>query len=234
MDITPSTDMVAPYHVRNHGEGHTLLLEGKHLKFPTFKHDHPPVINVNKVVDERMTMGQRVADAVATGMGSWRFIIIQSAIVVLWVAGNLWFLSHPFDIYPFILLNLLFSTQAAYAAPVIMMSQNRQAEKDRLTAQNDYATDCKGEEEVRHIMEHLDHQDEIILQIVKRLQNQHMEMREQLARLDPLMVKRLEADVQQMVAEHTEQQYGRLLRLPVGEVRKPVKAVYTSAGGPCP
>jgi uncharacterized membrane protein len=206
MDITPSTGTVVPSHVRNHGEGHTLLLEGKHFKFPTFKHNHPTVINVNKVIDERMTVGQKVADAVATGMGSWRFIIIQSVIVVLWVAGNLWFLSHPFDIYPFILLNLLFSTQAAYAAPVIMMSQNRQAEKDRLTAQNDYATDCKGEEEIRHIMEHLDHQDEIILQIVKRLEEQHMEMREQLAQLDPAMVKRLGADVQQMAAEHTEQQ----------------------------
>jgi uncharacterized membrane protein len=66
-----------------------------------------------------------------------------------------------------------------------MMSQNRQAEKDRLTAQNDYITDTKGEEEIRHIMEHLDHQDDLILQIVKRLEEQHMEMREQLARLDP-------------------------------------------------
>jgi uncharacterized membrane protein len=206
MDITPGSDTIAPSHVRNHGEGHTLLLEGKHLKFPTFKHNHPAVINVNKVVDERMTLGQRVADVVATGMGSWRFIIIQSGIVVLWVAGNLWILSHPFDIYPFILLNLLFSTQAAYAAPVIMMSQNRQAEKDRLTAQNDYATDCKGEEEIRHIMEHLDHQDDLILQIVKRLEEQHMEMREQLAQLDPAMAKRLGVDVQQMDAEHTEEQ----------------------------
>jgi uncharacterized membrane protein len=205
MDITPSTGTVAPNYVRNHGEGHILSLEGKHFKFPAFKHNHPPVINVNKVANERMTLGQRVADAVATGMGSWPFIIIQSVIVVLWIASNLWLLSHPFDIYPFILLNLLFSTQAAYAAPVIMMSQNRQAEKDRLTAQNDYMTDCKGEEEIRHIMEHLDHQDEIILQIVKRLEEQHMEMREQLAQLDPAMAKRLGADVQQIMAEREEQ-----------------------------
>jgi uncharacterized membrane protein len=86
-----------------------------------------------------------------------------------------------------------------------MMSQNRQAEKDRLTAQNDYMTDCKGEEEIRHIMEHLDHQDEIILQIVKRLEEQHMEMREQLAQLDPAMAKRLGADVQKITAEREEQ-----------------------------
>jgi hypothetical protein len=67
-------------------------------------------------------------------------------------------------------------------------------------------TDCKGEEEIRHIMEHLDHQDELILRIVKRLEDQHMEMREQLARLDPVMAKRLGADVQQLAAENTEQE----------------------------
>jgi uncharacterized protein DUF1003 len=78
------------------------------------------------------TSGERIADAVATGMGSWRFIIAQSVIVAVWVLINLLaFLGH-WDPYPFILLNLLFSTQAAYAAPIIMMSQNRQAQKDRL------------------------------------------------------------------------------------------------------
>jgi len=205
MDITPETEITAP-RSRKHREGYISLLEGVHFKFPTFKHSHPAVINVNEVADEQMTIGQKVADKVAAGMGSWRFIIIQSVIVVLWVAGNLWILSHPFDIYPFILLNLLFSTQAAYAAPVIMMSQNRQAEKDRLTAQNDYQTDCKGEEEIRHIMEHLDHQDELILQIVKRLEEQHMEMKEQLARLDPLMAKQLGTDIQQLAAEQTQQE----------------------------
>jgi uncharacterized membrane protein len=77
------------------------------------------------------TTGERAADMVAAAMGSWRFIIIQSAIVVAWIALNLVAILHHFDPYPFILLNLLFSTQAAYAAPIIMMSQNRQAAKDR-------------------------------------------------------------------------------------------------------
>jgi uncharacterized membrane protein len=99
-----------------------------------------------------------------------------------------------FDGYPFILLNLAMSAQAAFATPLIMMSQNRQAEKDRLTAQNDYQTDCKGEEEIRHIMEHLDHQDALILQIVKRLEEQHQEMREQLSRLDPTLTERSGVD----------------------------------------
>lgn len=76
--------------------------------------------------------GARLADAVAEGMGSWRFIIIQSAIVALWILLNLVAVALRWDPYPFILLNLLFSTQAAYAAPVIMMSQNRQAAKDRI------------------------------------------------------------------------------------------------------
>lgn len=76
-------------------------------------------------------LGDRIADAVAAGMGSWRFIIIQSAIVVLWIAVNLVGVALRWDPYPFILLNLLFSTQAAYAAPIIMMSQNRAAAKDR-------------------------------------------------------------------------------------------------------
>jgi uncharacterized membrane protein len=77
------------------------------------------------------TTGEHAADVVAAAMGSWRFIIIQSVIVAAWIALNLVAILRHFDPYPFILLNLLFSTQAAYAAPIIMMSQNRQAAKDR-------------------------------------------------------------------------------------------------------
>lgn len=75
--------------------------------------------------------GERIADLVVGGMGSWRFIILQSIVVTLWIAANLYLLSRPFDAYPFILLNLLFSTQAAYASPLILMAANRQASKDR-------------------------------------------------------------------------------------------------------
>ena len=74
---------------------------------------------------EEMTFGQRLADSVATGMGSWRFIIIQTIIVLLWMVLNVVGFCYHWDIYPFILLNLVFSTQAAYAAPIIMMAQNR-------------------------------------------------------------------------------------------------------------
>ncbi len=181
MEMNTQASTLSENNSSAYGENFKHKLGVVHLRFPTFKHEHPAVINVNKVADERLTFGQRIADGVATTMGSWRFIIIQTVIVVVWIVSNIWLLAHPFDPYPLILLNLLFSTQAAYAAPVIMMSQNRQSEKDRLTAQNDYITDCKGEEEIRHIMEHLDHQDDLILQIVKRLEEQHIEMREQLA-----------------------------------------------------
>jgi|SRR5579862_2781936 len=77
-------------------------------------------------------LGQKLADAIANGMGSWSFIIAQSVIVIAWILFNIVGFIYRWDPYPFILLNLLFSTQAAYAAPVIMMSQNRQAQKDHI------------------------------------------------------------------------------------------------------
>lgn len=76
-------------------------------------------------------MGDKIADAVVAGMGSWRFVIIQTIVVTIWILLNVWLLSHPFDPYPLILLNLVFSTQAAYASPLILMAANRQAAKDR-------------------------------------------------------------------------------------------------------
>jgi len=95
-----------------------------------------------------LTFGGRVADAVAKGMGSWRFIILQTALVVIWMGLNLVGFMFHWDVYPFILLNLLFSTQAAYAAPIIMMSQNRQNERDRLHAEQDYKTNKDAKKEI--------------------------------------------------------------------------------------
>ncbi len=178
---------------------------GVHFKFPQFKHDHPEIIDVNKVADENYSLGQKIADKVASGMGSWRFIIVQSTILILWATLNTvaWW-AWKWDAYPFIAMNLLLSCQAAYAAPVIMMSQNRQAEKDRLTAQNDYQTDMKGESEIRFIMEHLDHQDTLIFQIIQRLEAQHQEMLDHLSRLDPEMAKKLGTDIVHVSEELAE------------------------------
>ena len=97
---------------------------------------------------ETLSFGQRLADKVAKGMGSWRFIIWQTIFVIIWMALNVIGFIRHWDVYPFILLNLIFSTQAAYAAPIIMMAQNRQSERDRLQAQADFDTNIEAKEEI--------------------------------------------------------------------------------------
>jgi uncharacterized membrane protein len=136
-------------------------------------HRHPPVKNINQIQLERMTTGQRIADGLAAVMGSWAFIIIQSVILAIWISLNIAAYINHWDPYPFILLNLALSFQAAYAAPIIMMSQNRQAAKDRLMAEQDYVVNIKAEEEVKSIMAHLEQQDEVMIDILRRIESQH-------------------------------------------------------------
>ena len=100
---------------------------------------------------ESASFGQRVADKVAQGMGSWGFIILQTVLVLLWMALNIIGFMYHWDPYPFILLNLLFSTQAAYAAPVIMMSQNRQSDRDRIQAMEDFRTNVDAKKEIEQL-----------------------------------------------------------------------------------
>jgi uncharacterized membrane protein len=102
-----------------------------------------------------LTFGDKLSDAVANGMGSWRFIIIQTIFVIIWMGLNVIGLINHWDAYPFILLNLIFSTQAAYAAPIIMMSQNRQSERDRVQAQEDYQTNIEAKQEIEALQIHL-------------------------------------------------------------------------------
>jgi uncharacterized membrane protein len=106
---------------------------------------------------ENSSFGERVADHVAGFIGSWRFIIIQSAIFAVWVVFNtLWlFGAYQFDPYPFILFNLFMSAEAAYASPLILMSQNRQTERDREQAQHDYDTNVAAKEEIETILKEL-------------------------------------------------------------------------------
>jgi uncharacterized membrane protein len=111
-----------------------------------------PTRNWHKAHEERMTFGARMADKVASGMGSWTFIIIQSVFILVWVSLNLIAWVERFDPYPFILLNLLFSVQAAYAAPIIMQSQNRQSQRDREQAQHDYDTNTAAKREIEELM----------------------------------------------------------------------------------
>ena len=98
--------------------------------------------------NETLSFGSRLADAVASGMGSWKFIIVQTILVILWMTLNLVAYVGHWDVYPFILLNLVFSTQAAYAAPIIMMAQNRQSDRDRTQALADYQTNVDAKKEI--------------------------------------------------------------------------------------
>jgi uncharacterized membrane protein len=100
---------------------------------------------------ESLSFGQLLADRVANGMGSWRFIVYQSILVIVWVMFNFIGYIRHWDPYPFILLSLVFSAQAAYAAPVIMMSQNRQGERDRVQAQADYETNIAAKKEIEDL-----------------------------------------------------------------------------------
>ena len=139
--------------------------------------------SVNSLHDESMTLGQRVADTVARNVGSWRFILIQSFLLACWLFANSYLAFHEYqaygfnfkswDPYPFILLNLMLSFQAAYTAPFILMSQNRQADKDRIAAEHDYHINISSEARVRAILAHLKAQDDVILAILRRLEALH-------------------------------------------------------------
>ena len=103
----------------------------------------------------QLTFGQQVADAVAATMGSWTFIIVQSVILTFWIALNVIAWVSHWDPYPFILLNLALSFQAAYAAPFIMISQNRQAERDRHQAEEDFRTNVEAEHRIEALQKSL-------------------------------------------------------------------------------
>src|ERR1700744_1131653 len=123
---------------------------------------------------DSLNFGQRLADSVANGMGSWRFIIWQTIIVALWMIANVIGFIHHWDEYPFILLNLLFSTQAAYAAPIIMMAQNRQNERDRAQADADFKTNVEAKEEIEQLQKLLnaievDKLDTLMAKMFKRM-----------------------------------------------------------------
>jgi uncharacterized membrane protein len=104
----------------------------------------------------QLTIGQRFADTIAATMGSWNFIIIQSILLVVWIVLNVTAFMQQWDPYPFILLNLALSFQAAYAAPFIMMSQNRQQDIDRKHAENDFQVNVKAELEIELLHQKID------------------------------------------------------------------------------
>jgi uncharacterized membrane protein len=175
-----------------------------------YRHDHPPIRSVNEVAAQTMTLGQRVADRVAVSVGSWPFIIVQSVMLCIWMGFNVYLVikahANPgflkaWDPYPFILLNLVLSFQAAYTGPVVMMSQNRQSEKDRLAAQSDYEVNKKSEEEIEVIMKHLVHQDKLLLDAIARIESLQKtpETEPITTKIDELL-KRMDQNDQNLVA----------------------------------
>jgi uncharacterized membrane protein len=124
--------------------------------------------NVNEMEEEQMTLGQRVADRVADTIGSWPFIITQTVILTIWIILNVIGIIGKWDVYPFILLNLMLSFQAAYSGPVIMMSQNRQSAKDRIAAEIDHDVNTKAELEVSNLMRHIE-------ELSLRIEENHVE-----------------------------------------------------------
>mgnify|MGYP004703433791 FL=1 len=112
--------------------------------------------NINKLQEEQLTFGDKVADKLADFAGSWKFIISFLVIIVIWISINSWvLLFSPYDPYPFILLNLILSCIAALQAPIIMMSQKRQETKDRIRSEHDYDVDVKTETLVEHLVKEL-------------------------------------------------------------------------------
>jgi len=130
---------------------HRLLAELRNLRRGHRKHGKS-----SARAGSQLTIGQRIADDVAATMGSWKFIIIQSIILLIWIVLNITAYVEQWDPYPFILLNLALSFQAAYAAPFIMMSQNRQQDIDRKAAEHDYQINVKAELEIELLHQKID------------------------------------------------------------------------------
>jgi uncharacterized membrane protein len=125
--------------------------------------------NVNEVAEEQLTIGQRIADAVADMIGSWGFILFQSTALTIWIILNITAWVNHWDPYPFILLNLMLSFQAAYSGPFIMMSQNRQAAKDRIAAEIDHQVNQKAELEVGLLLQRMDDLEQQVLENQREL-----------------------------------------------------------------
>jgi uncharacterized membrane protein len=137
---------------------------------------------VNKELSEDAPLGARVADRVTTFLGSWTFIVIQTVIVAIWVLGNLYLLFN-FDPYPFIFLNLAFSTQAAYAAPLILLASNRSSTRDRMTLEHAAAeADIEDEQNERLLSGNIE--------ILKRVEG----LEQRILELEKRIMERLDAD----------------------------------------
>jgi uncharacterized membrane protein len=151
------------------------------------QHDHPPVRDLNRELDRRQTFADRVAADFARLVGSWVFVLAQLGIILVWILLNALNVLHPWDRYPFLFLNLVLSLEAALWVSVALMAMNRQADRERLRAQQDFELNVKAEEELKALMNHLMHQDEVLLQIVNRLDRGDREMKRLARRLEEVI-----------------------------------------------
>jgi uncharacterized membrane protein len=146
------------------------------------QHDHPPVRDLNRETERRLTLADRIAIDFARLVGSWVFVLAQLGLMAVWVLLNALSLINRWDPYPFQFLNFILTLEVAAWLSLVLMAFNRQADRDRLRSQHDYELNVKAEEELKALMNHLMHQDEILLQIVNRLDRGDREMK-RLARL---------------------------------------------------
>jgi uncharacterized membrane protein len=146
-------------------------------------HEHPPVRDVNQELERRTGRAERIGGDLSRVIGSWTFVIFQAVLVALWIVVNaVAFLRH-WDGYPFQLLNLVLTFQAAFAVPIVLMALNRAGQRDRLASQQAFQEGVKAEEELKAVMTHLEVQDEVMLQVLHRLERTDKELRRVTRRL---------------------------------------------------
>src|ERR1700716_1435871 len=138
----------------------------RHRKLKPDDHKHP----VNVLHHDEATFGEMLADKISAGIGSWTFLIIQTLAVTVWMIGNA-ILYFNWDPKPFILLNLLFSIQAAYTGPVLLLAGNRHAQKDRLTLEHAAYEADKADEQNVEILKAIEHNTEVTLQVLRHVES---------------------------------------------------------------
>jgi len=146
------------------------------LEFPEpYKHEHPPVCDAHVLYEKQLTISQKVADGIANAVGSWEFIIWQTIIFGIWISLNAanWF--YHWDPYPFVLMNLVLSLEASFAASIILISQSHEDKRDKIEARQHCEVNEKTEEEVRVILDHLAAQDIALSAIYNMLQELQIE-----------------------------------------------------------
>ncbi len=157
------------------------------------QHDHPPVRDLNREFDRKLKLTDRISSDFARLVGSWVFVLAELGLTLLWVLLNVIGALRHWDPYPFMFLNVVFSLEAAIWVSVVLMALNSLADRDRLRAQSEYEVNVKAEEELKALMNHLMHQDEILLQIVNRLDRGDREMKRLARRLEQALEPSTEA-----------------------------------------